>query len=149
MLAIFIFLVLCMTGCGIGMLSCCSQVANALECLGLQQGDAIAIDMPMNVYAVTAYLAIILAGFVVVSIADSFCSQRDPSSHSNLQSKGYFYTGQFHICWLQEASLCLNGTCHSLENNSSSEGTSNTALWLFRKLEVKQKESIFDLQTIR
>jgi acyl-coenzyme A synthetase/AMP-(fatty) acid ligase len=49
-----------------------SQVANALECLGLQQGDAIAIDMPMNVYAVTAYLAIILAGFVVVSIADSF-----------------------------------------------------------------------------
>lgn len=72
MLAIAIFLVLCMTGCGIGMLSCCSQVANALECLGLQQGDAIAIDMPMNVYAVTAYLAIILAGFVVVSIADSF-----------------------------------------------------------------------------
>ncbi|CAK9227263.1 unnamed protein product, partial [Sphagnum troendelagicum] len=38
------------------------QVANALECLGLQQGDAIAIDMLMNVYAVTAYLAIILAG---------------------------------------------------------------------------------------
>ncbi|CAK9233986.1 unnamed protein product [Sphagnum troendelagicum] len=49
-----------------------SQVANALECLGLQQGDVIAIDMPMNVYAVIAYLAIILAGFVVVSIADSF-----------------------------------------------------------------------------
>jgi len=72
MLAIAIFLVLCMTGCGIGILSSCSQVANALECLGLQQGDAIAIDMPMNVYAVTAYLAIILAGFVVVSIADSF-----------------------------------------------------------------------------
>lgn len=49
-----------------------SRVANALEALGLNKGDAIAIDMPMNVYAVTAYLAIILAGCIVVPIPDSF-----------------------------------------------------------------------------
>ena len=49
-----------------------SCVANALEALGLKKGDAIAIDMPMNVHAVTAYLAIILAGCVAVTIPDSF-----------------------------------------------------------------------------
>ncbi|KAG0616880.1 hypothetical protein M758_5G148600 [Ceratodon purpureus] len=49
-----------------------SRVANALEALGFKEGDAVAIDMPMNVHAVTAYLAIILAGFVVVSVPDSF-----------------------------------------------------------------------------
>lgn len=49
-----------------------SRVANALEALGFKTGDAIAIDMPMNVHAVTAYLAIILAGCVAVSIPDSF-----------------------------------------------------------------------------
>ncbi|XP_068637719.1 probable acyl-activating enzyme 17, peroxisomal [Aristolochia californica] len=47
-------------------------VANALDTLGLVKGSAIAIDMPMNVKAVTIYLAIVLAGYVVVSIADSF-----------------------------------------------------------------------------
>ncbi|KAJ7537808.1 hypothetical protein O6H91_11G022600 [Diphasiastrum complanatum] len=49
-----------------------SWVANALDKLQLQRGDAIAIDMPMDCYAVMIYLAIILAGYVVVSIADSF-----------------------------------------------------------------------------
>ncbi|KAL8484266.1 hypothetical protein ACS0TY_026812 [Phlomoides rotata] len=46
-------------------------VANALD-LQFCKGDAIAIDMPMTVNAVIIYLAIVLAGFVVVSIADSF-----------------------------------------------------------------------------
>lgn len=46
-------------------------VANALD-LMFDRGDAIAIDMPMTVSAVIIYLAIVLAGFVVVSIADSF-----------------------------------------------------------------------------
>jgi acyl-coenzyme A synthetase/AMP-(fatty) acid ligase len=50
----------------------CSRVANALEALGFKKGDAIAIDMPMNVHAVTAYLAIVLAGCVAVPIPDSF-----------------------------------------------------------------------------
>lgn len=40
--------------------------------LGLPKGSAIAIDMPMTVNAVIIYLAIVLAGYVVVSIADSF-----------------------------------------------------------------------------
>ncbi|KAF8389847.1 hypothetical protein HHK36_024364 [Tetracentron sinense] len=47
-------------------------VAYALETLGLAKGSAVAIDMPMNVTSVVIYLAIVLAGYVVVSIADSF-----------------------------------------------------------------------------
>lgn len=47
-------------------------VAHALDALGLPQGSAIAIDMPMNVDSVIIYLAIVLTGNVVVSIADSF-----------------------------------------------------------------------------
>lgn len=47
-------------------------VAHALNALGLERGSAIAIDMPMNVHSVVIYLAIVLAGYVVVSIADSF-----------------------------------------------------------------------------
>ncbi|XP_057781110.1 probable CoA ligase CCL12 [Salvia miltiorrhiza] len=46
-------------------------VANALD-LEFCKGDAIAIDMPMTNIAVIIYLAVILAGLVVVSIADSF-----------------------------------------------------------------------------
>ncbi|WVZ64814.1 hypothetical protein U9M48_014284 [Paspalum notatum var. saurae] len=52
----------------------CSLVANALDALDLPKGSAIAIDMPMNVDAVVIYLAIVLAGYVVVSIADSFAA---------------------------------------------------------------------------
>ncbi|RLM86486.1 putative acyl-activating enzyme 17, peroxisomal [Panicum miliaceum] len=51
-----------------------SLVANALDALDLPKGSAIAIDMPMNVNAVVIYLAIVLAGYVVVSIADSFAA---------------------------------------------------------------------------
>ncbi|KAG6745874.1 hypothetical protein POTOM_050384 [Populus tomentosa] len=47
-------------------------VAYAINALGLDRGSAIAIDMPMNVESVIIYLAIVLAGHVVVSIADSF-----------------------------------------------------------------------------
>lgn len=49
-----------------------NKVANALVAAGFQKGDTIGIDMPMNIYAVVAYLGIVLAGMVVVSIADSF-----------------------------------------------------------------------------
>lgn len=49
-------------------------VANALDTM-FQKGDRIAIDMPMTCNAVIVYLAIILGGFVVVSIADSFAPQ--------------------------------------------------------------------------
>ncbi|MFV1999142.1 MAG: AMP-binding protein [Acidimicrobiia bacterium] len=40
--------------------------------VGFQRGDAVAIIMPMNLEAVVAYLGVIAAGGVVVSIADSF-----------------------------------------------------------------------------
>ncbi|PHT67038.1 putative acyl-activating enzyme 18, peroxisomal [Capsicum annuum] len=50
------------------------MVANALDNM-FSKGDAIAIDMPMTVTAVVIYLAIVLAGFVVVSIADSFAAK--------------------------------------------------------------------------
>ncbi|XVF04548.1 hypothetical protein REPUB_Repub05bG0093000 [Reevesia pubescens] len=49
-------------------------VANALDAT-FSKGDTIAIDMPMTVSAVVIYLAIILAGLVVVSIADSFAAK--------------------------------------------------------------------------
>lgn len=50
----------------------CRHVAHAIDTLELEKGSAIAIDMPMNVNSVVIYLAIVLAGYVVVSIADSF-----------------------------------------------------------------------------
>ncbi|VAI69952.1 unnamed protein product [Triticum turgidum subsp. durum] len=49
-------------------------VANALDTI-FRKGDRIAIDMPMTCNAVIVYLAIILGGFVVVGIADSFAPQ--------------------------------------------------------------------------
>ena len=49
-------------------------MANALAAK-FSKGDAIAIDMPMTATAVIIYLAIVLAGLVVVSIADSFAAQ--------------------------------------------------------------------------
>jgi len=52
----------------------CRLVAYALNSLDLEKGSAIAIDMPMNVKSVVIYLAIVLAGYVVVSIADSFAA---------------------------------------------------------------------------
>ncbi|RLA61852.1 MAG: AMP-dependent synthetase [Epsilonproteobacteria bacterium] len=51
-----------------------NQVANGLTTLGLKKGDAIAIDMGMNVESVFIYLGIVKAGMVAVSIADSFAA---------------------------------------------------------------------------
>lgn len=47
------------------------MVANVIAS-AFSKGDAIAIDMQMTVNAVIIYLAIIVAGCIVVSIADSF-----------------------------------------------------------------------------
>jgi acetyl-CoA synthetase len=52
-----------------------SRVAGGLTRAGLAPGDAVAIDLPMHVEAVAAYLGIIAAGMVVVSIADSLAPQ--------------------------------------------------------------------------
>jgi len=48
------------------------QVASGLQQMGLQPGDAVAVFMPMTARSVPIYLGIVLAGCVVVSIADSF-----------------------------------------------------------------------------
>jgi acetyl-CoA synthetase len=49
-----------------------NQVANGLRRLGVEPGDAVALFMPMNARSVAIYLGSILAGCVVISIADSF-----------------------------------------------------------------------------
>ena len=49
-----------------------NQVANGLVDLGLQPGEAVAVNLPMTLGAVAAYLGIVKAGCVVVSISDSF-----------------------------------------------------------------------------
>ncbi|MCB0405961.1 MAG: AMP-binding protein, partial [Bdellovibrionales bacterium] len=52
-----------------------NRVANSLVHSGFGPGDSIAIDMPMTVEAVSAYLGIVRMGGVVVSIADSFAPE--------------------------------------------------------------------------
>ncbi|KAK3409719.1 hypothetical protein EUGRSUZ_J01816 [Eucalyptus grandis] len=64
-------------------------VANALDAT-FSKGDAIAIDMPMTVHAVIIYLAIVLGGFVVVSIADSFAPKEIASRLHISKAKGIF-----------------------------------------------------------
>ena len=49
-----------------------NRVANGLVDIGMKQGDAVAVDMPMNAESVAIYLGIVKAGCVVVGIADSF-----------------------------------------------------------------------------
>jgi len=49
-----------------------NRFANSLLSLNVRPGDAVAIAMPMTVEAVAAYLGVVKAGAVVVSIADSF-----------------------------------------------------------------------------
>ncbi|XP_059429512.1 probable CoA ligase CCL12 isoform X1 [Corylus avellana] len=64
-------------------------VASALDAI-FSKGDAIAIDMPMTVNAVIIYLAIILAGCVVVSIADSFAAKEIATRLRVSKAKGIF-----------------------------------------------------------
>ena len=59
--------------------------------MGLEKGTAIAIDMPMNVNAVVIYLAIVLAGLVVVSIADSFAA-REISTRLDISKANAIFT---------------------------------------------------------
>lgn len=53
-------------------------------------GDTIAIDMTMTVDAVIIYLAIILAGCIVVSIADSFAAKEIATRLKISNAKGIF-----------------------------------------------------------
>ncbi|KAJ4970433.1 hypothetical protein NE237_003532 [Protea cynaroides] len=65
------------------------MVANALETMFLK-GNTIAVDMPMTVTAVVIFLAIILAGLVVVSIADSFAPKEIAICLCVSNAKGIF-----------------------------------------------------------
>ncbi len=67
-----------------------NRVANGLVGLGMAPGDAIAIDMPMNVESVAIYLGIIKAGGVVVSIADSFAPDEITTRLRIGRAKGIF-----------------------------------------------------------
>ena len=49
-----------------------NRVANGLVNIGLKQGDAVAVAMPMSAESVAIYLGIVKTGCVVVGIADSF-----------------------------------------------------------------------------
>ena len=49
-----------------------NRVANGLVEIGMNPGDAIAVDMPMTAESVAIYLGIVKAGCIVVGIADSF-----------------------------------------------------------------------------
>ncbi|KAM7475410.1 hypothetical protein LguiB_022653 [Lonicera macranthoides] len=69
-------------------------VAYALETLGLEKGSAIAIDMPMDVNSVVIYLAIVLAGYAVVSIADSFAPS-EISTRVKLSKAKAIFTQEF------------------------------------------------------
>ena len=53
-----------------------NRVANGLRRLGVEPGDAVALFMPMNARSVAIYLGSILAGCVVISIADSFSREQ-------------------------------------------------------------------------
>lgn len=81
-----------------------NQVANGLLKAGYQQGDAIAIAMPMNQYAIAIYLGIIKMGGVVVSIADSFSTAEMKSRCGIANAKGIF---------TQDVSI-WNGKAHPL-----------------------------------
>ena len=71
-------------------------VANALDAV-FSKGDAIAIDMPMTINAVIIYLAIILAGFIVVSIADSFAAKEIATRLRVSKAKGIFTQVIIHL----------------------------------------------------
>lgn len=49
-----------------------NRVANGLVEIGIEPGDAVAVDMSMNAESVAIYLGIVKAGCAVVGIADSF-----------------------------------------------------------------------------
>ncbi|KAG5522638.1 hypothetical protein RHGRI_034705 [Rhododendron griersonianum] len=73
-------------------------VAYALESIGLDKGSAIAIDMPMDVNSVVIYLAIVLAGYVVVSIADSF-APNEIAARLRISKAKAIFTQITEGCW--------------------------------------------------
>ena len=66
------------------------SVAWGLTEAGFQPGDAIAIDMPMTCESVVIYLGCVLAGCVVVSIADSFAPAEIQTRLEISKARGIF-----------------------------------------------------------
>lgn len=66
-----------------------NRIANSIK-KTFSKGDKLAINMPMNIEAVAIYLAIIKAGCVVVSIADSFAADEIATRLHISQAKGIF-----------------------------------------------------------
>lgn len=64
-------------------------VANSLDAT-FAKDDIIAIDMPMTVSAVIIYLAVILSGRIVVTIADSFAAKEIATRLRISKAKGIF-----------------------------------------------------------
>ena len=68
----------------------CHRVAWGLQNAGFKSGDAVAIDMPMTSESVVIYLGCVLAGCVVVSIADSFAPGEIRTRLEIAEAKGIF-----------------------------------------------------------
>lgn len=83
------------------------MVASALDA-NFRKGDAIAIDMPMTTTAVIIYLAIILAGCVVVSIADSFAAKEIETRIRVSKAQGIFT----QVLFLVEYPFCCVNRMH-------------------------------------
>ena len=66
------------------------QVAWSLRQAGFHPGDAIAVDMPMTSESVVVYLGCVLAGCIVVSIADSFAPNEIQTRLEISKAKGIF-----------------------------------------------------------
>lgn len=71
------------------LLSRCARLATAIR-MRFSPGDALAINLPMTRAAVEIYLSIILAGCVVVSIADSFAGPEILTRLRIARAKGIF-----------------------------------------------------------
>ena len=95
----------------------CRSVAYALDTLGLDKGSAIAIDMPMNASSVVIYLAIVLAGYVVVSIADSFAA-REISTRLKISDAKAIFTQVNSILLLKEPFFLNIGKCENPFNGT-------------------------------
>ena len=71
------------------------RVAHGFVKLGLHPGDAVSLYMPMTLECVAAYLGILRAGGVVVSIADSFAPPEVATRNRLGQAKAILTTAAF------------------------------------------------------
>ncbi len=71
------------------------QVAHGLRAQGFEPGDGIALYLPMNVECVAAYLGIIRAGCVAISIPDSFAPSEVATRLALGEAKAVITVGSF------------------------------------------------------